>query len=125
MAPATIGAGGTATVTLTAKDGNGNQETGGGCAAVAFALGSGTATGTFGPVTDHNNGTYTATFTGSTVGTGAITCTDRRPAGYLDPCLGYHHAGQPQRHDPRRGNPPRSCGRRQRERLNMRSMSVT
>ena len=36
---------------------------------VAFGLGSGSSSGTFGTVTDNHDGTYTATFTGSTAGT--------------------------------------------------------
>ncbi len=65
---------GTATVTLVARDAAGNQETSGGLA-VEFALGSGSAGGTFRTVTDHKNGTYTATFTGTTAGSNTITAT--------------------------------------------------
>jgi adhesin/invasin len=43
--------------------------------AVKFALGSGSAGGTFGTVTDHKNGTYTVTFTGTKVGSSTITAT--------------------------------------------------
>jgi hypothetical protein len=56
------------TVTLQAKDGAGVNITSGG-ATVTFSLASGTSTGTLGSVTDNNNGTYTATFTGVLVGT--------------------------------------------------------
>jgi hypothetical protein len=62
----------TATVTLTAFDAKGNQESSGGLA-VVFGLGSGSASGTFGTVTDNHNGTYTAIFTGTQVGTSPIT----------------------------------------------------
>lgn len=56
------------TITLQAKDSVGNNQTSGGLA-VAFGLqGGGTSDGTIGPVTDHGNGTYSATFTATTVG---------------------------------------------------------
>jgi adhesin/invasin len=74
VSPASVPTGGTSTVTLQAKDANGNALTAGG-STVTFALGSGTAQGTFGAVTDNHNGTYTATFTGSTAGTNTITAT--------------------------------------------------
>ena len=60
--------GGTATVTLTAKDASGNQLTSGGLTVAFFASG-GTSTGTISSVTDHGDGTYTATFTGLVAGT--------------------------------------------------------
>jgi len=60
--PSSITAGGKVTVTLTMREANGNQELGGGLV-VAFELAAGSAGGTFGPVTDHKNGTYTATVT--------------------------------------------------------------
>ena len=66
--PATIQSGSTATVTFIARDSAGNQETSGGLS-VSFSLGAGTSTGTLSVVTDNNNGTYTATFTGVLAGT--------------------------------------------------------
>src|SRR4029077_14584345 len=74
IAPASMPSGGSATLTLTAKDANGNQLTSGGLT-TAFHLGSGSAGGTFGNVTDNNNGTYTATFTATTPGTNTIIAT--------------------------------------------------
>jgi N-acetylneuraminic acid mutarotase len=74
VAPASIPLGGTATVTLTAKDAAGNQDPQGGLA-FSFGLGTGTASGAITNLTDNNNGTYTATFTGTTPGTIAITGT--------------------------------------------------
>ncbi len=72
-APA-VATGGTATVTLTARDAAGNQEPAGGLT-VAFKA-NGSAGGSFGPVADNNNGTYTATFTaGATPGSATITAT--------------------------------------------------
>ncbi len=74
-AAATIPEGDTTTVTLTAIDALGNQETSGGLA-VSFALASGGAGGTFGPVTDNGNGTYSATFmAGTMIGSNTITAT--------------------------------------------------
>jgi hypothetical protein len=67
----TLRAGQTTTVTLTARDAFGNPETTGGLT-VAFAL-SGMAGGTFGPVTDHGNGTYSAVFTATSAGMGTVT----------------------------------------------------
>ena len=51
-------------VTLTAYDANGNQEAAGG-STVVFSVGSGSAQGVFSAVTDNGDGTYTATFTGT------------------------------------------------------------
>jgi hypothetical protein len=63
------------TVTLQAEDAAGNKLTTGGLK-VAFALtGPGGGSGTFGPVRDDRNGTYTATFTGAVAGANAITAT--------------------------------------------------
>ena len=62
----------TSTVTLTALDANGNQETGGGLP-VSFGVATGSPGGSFGPVSDNGNGTYTATFTGTAAGTIVIT----------------------------------------------------
>jgi hypothetical protein len=69
---ATVKAGTGISVTLQAKDAAGNKETTGGLI-VTFSLGSGAGKGTFGPVKDNKNGTYTAIFTGSLVGTNTIT----------------------------------------------------
>ena len=74
VTPASIPSATTAVVTLTARDAAGNQEATGGLA-VNFSLGAGSATGTFSPVTDNNNGTYSATFTGVLAGTNTVTAT--------------------------------------------------
>jgi adhesin/invasin len=74
VSPAQIVSGGTSTVTLTAKDANGNRELSGGLT-VKFALGTGNARGTFSTVTDNKNGTYTATFKGTTAGSNTVTAT--------------------------------------------------
>jgi len=71
---ASIQLGGTTTVTLQARDAAGNNLTSGGLS-VAFALGSGSGQGTFGPVTDNGDGTYTATFTGGLAGSNTIRAT--------------------------------------------------
>ena len=63
------------TITLQAEDAAGNKLTAGGLV-VAFALGSADGgQGTLSAVTDHHNGTYTATFTGTTAGSNTITAT--------------------------------------------------
>ncbi|MBS0264087.1 MAG: hypothetical protein JSS02_19280, partial [Planctomycetes bacterium] len=68
-------AGSDITVTLTTKDNSGNNLLAAGLK-VAFALGSANGgKGTFGQVTDNHDGTYTATFTGSTTGANTITAT--------------------------------------------------
>ncbi len=74
VSPNSVAADRTATITLTVRDGNGNQITTGGLT-VAFGLAGGAATGTIGPVTDNNNGTYTGTFTGNLVGNNTVTAT--------------------------------------------------
>jgi N-acetylneuraminic acid mutarotase len=74
VTPASVPVGGTATVTLTAKDGSSNQLARGGLT-FSFGLGAGTGSGTFSNLTDSNNGTYTATFTGTTPGPISITAT--------------------------------------------------
>jgi hypothetical protein len=74
ISPASVGINGTATVTLTAKDANGTPLTTGG-ATVAFGLGSGAGQGDFTNLVDHGDGTYTATFTGTTAGDNTITAT--------------------------------------------------
>ncbi len=63
----TIQSGETATLTLQAKDASGNNETTGGLTVVFGASGS-TSAGTISPTTDRGDGTYTATFTGTTAG---------------------------------------------------------
>ena len=63
-----IPVGGLSTLTLTAKDAAGNQLTDGGLP-VAFTSSGGTSVGLIGPTTDNRNGTYSATFTGVTIGT--------------------------------------------------------
>src|SRR5207244_836877 len=74
LSRAGVGLGRTITVTLTAKDANGNTEPDGGLT-VVFAPGSGVGQGTFGSVTDNQDGTYTATFTGTTAGGNTLTAT--------------------------------------------------
>jgi len=65
--PAVIVENGTSTVTLNVVDNFGNAVPG---QTVVFSLGlGGTSNGTFSAVTDHGNGTYTATFTGTLPGT--------------------------------------------------------
>lgn len=64
----TVVSGATSTLTLQAKDSGGNDITSGGLV-VIFTHAGGTSGGTIGATTDHNNGTYTATFTGDTAGT--------------------------------------------------------
>jgi YVTN family beta-propeller protein len=64
----TVSSGASATLTLQAKDSGGNTIATGG-ATVVFSRSGGTSTGVIGATTDHNNGTYTATFTGDTAGT--------------------------------------------------------
>jgi RHS repeat-associated protein len=74
LVSSTVASGTSTTVTLQAEDAHGNKETGGGLT-VLFKLGAGRGRGTFSPVTDNDNGTYTATFTGTTAGANAITAT--------------------------------------------------
>jgi hypothetical protein len=74
VGPATILVGSTSTITLTARDAAGSQESYGGLT-VAFGLGAGSGSGTFSAVTDNQNGTYTATFTGTAAGPITITGT--------------------------------------------------
>ncbi len=68
-----VASGTSTTVTLVARDADGNPEPGG--LAVKFAMGSGKARGTFSAVTYKSDGTYTATFTGTTAGSNTITVT--------------------------------------------------
>ncbi len=60
--------GGEALLGLRTKDAAGNALTEGGLQ-VAFAVSGGTSAGTIGPVTDHDDGSYSAVFTGTTAGT--------------------------------------------------------
>lgn len=64
----TLTSGSTVTVTLTARDGTGNPFLAGGLT-VAFANSGGTSTGSFIPVVDHADGTYSSVFTGLNSGT--------------------------------------------------------
>ena len=64
---ATVAAGGAVTLTLTARDAGGNLLAG--LTNVAFVRTGGTSTGDISAVTDQGDGTYTANFTGQTVGT--------------------------------------------------------
>ncbi len=68
VAAATVASATSVEVTLIAKDSRGNLMTSGG-ASVSFAASGGSSTGTFGPVTDPNDGTYHALFTGVRAGT--------------------------------------------------------
>ncbi|HEX9581643.1 MAG TPA: invasin domain 3-containing protein, partial [Gemmatimonadales bacterium] len=68
VSSALIAAGATSTITLTARDAADNQIPFGG-STVTFSASGGTSTGSIGAVTDNNDGTYTATFTGETAGT--------------------------------------------------------
>jgi adhesin/invasin len=78
----TIASGDTTPVTFSAEDASGNPVSG--LTDVVFGLDpSSTGSGTFGPVTDNGDGTYTATFTATTAGpvtfnasTGGTTVTD-------------------------------------------------
>ena len=72
--PSQIVPGGKTTATLTARDANGNQESAGGLV-VKFGTGTGSAGGSWSPVKDNKNGTYTATFTASATATGSDTIT--------------------------------------------------
>ena len=74
IVPGSIASGSAATVTLTTRDAFGNPETTGG-ASVGFNLGAGTATGSFGPITDNQDGAYTASFTGILAGSNTISAT--------------------------------------------------
>ena len=66
-----VAIGGTTAVTLTTYDDSGRQESNNSLN-VVFGLGTGSASGTFSPVTNNHNGTYTATFTGTTIGSNTI-----------------------------------------------------
>jgi adhesin/invasin len=68
VTPRTVVAGGKAMLGLIARDAAGNGHDSGGLR-VRLTAGGGSAAGSVGPVTDHNNGHYSATFTAATVGT--------------------------------------------------------
>jgi hypothetical protein len=68
-------AGNAITVTLQAKDASGNNLNYGGSTVVFGLSNNSGANGTFSSVTDNNNGTYTTTFTATTVGSNFITAT--------------------------------------------------
>jgi uncharacterized delta-60 repeat protein len=79
IVPNRILPGRTAIVTLFARDANGHPLSTGGLT-VAFGLGLGVG-GVFGPVTDHGNGIYTATFkAGLIAGSNRVTATINRQA---------------------------------------------
>jgi YD repeat-containing protein len=65
-------AGGSTQVTLTVNDSTGKHEAVSGLS-VVFGLTEGSAGGSFGSVTDHGDGTYTATFTSTSAGSNTIT----------------------------------------------------
>ena len=67
VSAATVAVGGAVTLTLTARDAGGNLLAG--FTNVAFLRTGGTSTGDISAVTDQGDGTYTANFTGQTVGT--------------------------------------------------------
>jgi hypothetical protein len=73
LGAASLHVGSATTVILTAFDSDGSRETSGGLTIVFDASGDGD--GSFGPVTDNHNGTYTATFTAAKVGTATIAAT--------------------------------------------------
>jgi DNA-binding beta-propeller fold protein YncE len=67
----TVISGASTLLTLQGKDAAGNPVTSAGASVMFTASGgAGTSTGIIGATTDHGNGTYSATFTGVTVGTG-------------------------------------------------------
>jgi adhesin/invasin len=68
VSPRTILVGGQATLELVIRDAAGNDLAKGG-SQVTFLTAGGTSTGSIGPVADHDNGHYTATFTGTGAGT--------------------------------------------------------
>jgi adhesin/invasin len=71
LADPVLAVGGATVVTLVTRDAFGNQLLTGG-RVVAFTLSGGTSSGTFGPVADLGDGSYTATFTATTAGTAAM-----------------------------------------------------
>jgi uncharacterized delta-60 repeat protein len=74
LAPTGIVAGQTTRVTLTARNASGVQQAAGGLV-VNFGLAAGSSGGTFGPITDNRDGTYSATFKPSEPGTDTFTAT--------------------------------------------------
>ncbi len=68
VTPRTVVPGGKAVLELVARDAAGNAHDSGGLR-VRLTTSAGSAAGTVGPVTDHNNGHYSATFTAAAVGT--------------------------------------------------------
>jgi adhesin/invasin len=68
VTPRTIVAGGQAKIELLARDAAENAHESGGLR-VSLTSSGGSAAGTIGPVTDHGNGRYSATFTAATIGT--------------------------------------------------------
>jgi adhesin/invasin len=72
LSRSSIQLGGATTIVVQTEDAAGNKETTGG-QSVRFTLGSTSGgRGTFGPVKDNGNGTYTATFTGALAGNNTI-----------------------------------------------------
>jgi photosystem II stability/assembly factor-like uncharacterized protein len=92
---ARVPAGTSETVTLIAFYGAGNQESNGGLA-VTFHLGKGKGRGTFGPVSDNGDGTYTATFTATVPGQNTIVATINGKALTSAPATITITAGPPQ-----------------------------
>jgi N-acetylneuraminic acid mutarotase/sugar lactone lactonase YvrE len=85
VTPPNLPLGGTATITLTAKDFVGMPLTSGG---LTFSFGLATGTGTITNLTDNNDGTYTATFTATSVGSVTITATlDGQPITSILPTI--------------------------------------
>ncbi len=72
VSPSSIPVGNTATLTLITRDAVGNPESTGGLA-VAFGLAPGSAGGSFSSTTDNGNGTYSTTFTATSVGSDTFT----------------------------------------------------
>ena len=68
LAADSVPSGTAGTITLRGRDQYGNALTSGG-SVVTFTVSGGTSTGSLSAVTDHADGTYTATFTGTLVGT--------------------------------------------------------
>jgi len=71
VSSAVVTSGDTAVLTLVTRDAYDNLLTSGG-ASVAFTVGSGAGNGNIGAVVDHQNGTYTATFTATTAGANTL-----------------------------------------------------
>ncbi|HEV3440258.1 MAG TPA: Ig-like domain-containing protein, partial [Gemmata sp.] len=88
LSAGSVKSGSTIAVTLQTKDAAGNKETTGGLT-VAFALGSLTGgQGTLTSFTDNGNGTYTAIFTGTLVGSNTIKATiDGSPVTSTPPAI--------------------------------------